>query len=407
MSKIIAIIILLLTFNFSSFENKIPEYIEEYDRVVNVDFFNVYGKSLNIEGTFEDDKKIVELNLVLVGESNYSYPLEYKVENGEINYQLSKNLNEGIDLEKVPEGNYQILIEIVYSDTTEKASLENVNDFSDVEYYTFNDDGFSNRIVTISKDKKILLSVANEKTPEDVFDIVIDPGHGATDTGPIVNGYSERNFNLKYALDLEKKLTDLGYKVKLTRYDNEIDIPTYGYDSRVGMPYETKAKIFLSLHFNYITAAQRFSGTEIYAAPNMNLSFAKKLADNIVKYGNGNYSPSQFSRIMDGVYVRNFQNYQIEEFREMFEEKNTPFYDSISTKTPYYFVIRETGGLMTGAYVDGRDDRYDENPYYQSNQAAEAYLIEYAYMSDSSDLNKIINDMEGYNRGIIESILNY
>ncbi len=407
MVKSIVVIILLLTLNFSSFEDKIPDYLKENEKVVNVDFFNVYGKSFNIEGSFEDGGNVIDLNLVLEGEVKYSFPLKYKIENGKINYQLNKNINEGINLEEITPGTYQVILEIFHSDTPVKASLVNANDVADVEYYTFNNDGLSNKIVTISKDKSFFLSVVEGVTPNNVFDIVIDPGHGGSDTGPVIDGYAEKDFNLKYALDLEVKLSALGYKVKLTRYDNEVNIPTYGLNSRVGMPYETKAKIFLSLHFNNIVSEQRFYGTEIYAAPNLNLDFAKKLADNIVEYGNGSYSPSQFSKVMNGVYVRNFKSYQIDEFRKMFDEKNTPFYESISTSTPYYFVIRETGGLMTGAYVDGRDDRYDENPYYRSNIAAEAYLIEYAYMSDPSDLNKIINNMDGFNKGVIESIINY
>ena len=39
-------------------------------------------------------------------------------------------------------------------------------------------------------------------------------------------------------------------------------------------------------------------------------------------------------------------------------------------------MLRETGGIVTGAYVDGRNKEFGKNKYYNSNIGVEAYLLE-------------------------------
>ncbi|MBR6779030.1 MAG: N-acetylmuramoyl-L-alanine amidase [Clostridia bacterium] len=52
--------------------------------------------------------------------------------------------------------------------------------------------------------------------------IVLDAGHGARDGGSVgVNGTIEKDINLAYTLALKDKLVDCGYKVVLTRKNDE------------------------------------------------------------------------------------------------------------------------------------------------------------------------------------------
>jgi len=54
------------------------------------------------------------------------------------------------------------------------------------------------------------------------YTIVIDAGHGGRDGGSIgVNGTIEKEINLKYALKLKDKLVEMGYKVELTRKNDD------------------------------------------------------------------------------------------------------------------------------------------------------------------------------------------
>lgn len=58
--------------------------------------------------------------------------------------------------------------------------------------------------------------------PEDVYDIVIDAGHGVSDGGTVNKEYTEAKIVLDFAIELKDKLEELGLKVKLTRDGTEI-----------------------------------------------------------------------------------------------------------------------------------------------------------------------------------------
>ena len=74
-------------------------------------------------------------------------------------------------------------------------------------------------------------------------------------------------------------------------------------------------------------------------------------------------------------------------------------------------MIRETGGFMTGAYVDDSNpDKIGVNPYYNSNIGTESYLLEMGYLTNDIDLNILVNKQESYvdaiAKGIIEHLEN-
>ena len=56
-------------------------------------------------------------------------------------------------------------------------------------------------------------------------------------------------------------------------------------------------------------------------------------------------------------------------------------------------MIRETGGIVTGAYVSDLNENVGYNPYYNSNTGAEAYIIEFGYITNKDD-NEIIKSEE-------------
>ena len=50
-------------------------------------------------------------------------------------------------------------------------------------------------------------------------------------------------------------------------------------------------------------------------------------------------------------------------------------------------MIREIGGIITGAYIDDRNkETVGYNPYYKSNVGVEGYLLELGYLTNSNDL---------------------
>ncbi len=78
--------------------------------------------------------------------------------------------------------------------------------------------------------------------------IVIDPGHGGTETGAIgPGGVQEKELTLILARDLEARLTQrLPVRVVLTRTDDS-KLPL---DSRTAIANQNKADLFVSLHLN-------------------------------------------------------------------------------------------------------------------------------------------------------------
>ena len=68
------------------------------------------------------------------------------------------------------------------------------------------------------------------------------------------------------------------------------------------------------------------------------------------------------------------------------------------------FMIRELGGIATGAFVDGRDIRYGSNEYRNSNTGVETLLIELGYISIDEDLKNIISNQKGYVKGIVDAV---
>ena len=100
----------------------------------------------------------------------------------------------------------------------------------------------------------------------------------------------------------------------------------------------------------------------------------------------------------NGVYVRTID---VGKSRNILTSRN---YNGIFDLIPYLFIIRETGGIATGAYVDGTDSDYSENIYRNSNVGLESYLIELGYINVNKDLNNILRKQNLYMQAITNSI---
>lgn len=113
--------------------------------------------------------------------------------------------------------------------------------------------------------------------------VVIDPGHGGEDLGATKDLLYEKDLNLDISLKLGKLLKDLGINVIYTR-ETDIDV---GLDERVNIANNIDATLFISVHNNYMPNDSGYKGTEtLYCVPlnpvegKMN---GKKLADIVQK----------------------------------------------------------------------------------------------------------------------------
>ncbi|MDG0815918.1 N-acetylmuramoyl-L-alanine amidase family protein [Bdellovibrio svalbardensis] len=101
--------------------------------------------------------------------------------------------------------------------------------------------------------------------PASAFHIVIDPGHGGTDTGAVHSNIKEADLVLKVANKLKALLEkNEKFKVTMTRAaDRNISLP-----DRVKLAEGSKADLFVSLHAN-AASDQRAKGVEFFFQNNL------------------------------------------------------------------------------------------------------------------------------------------
>ncbi len=201
-------------------------------------------------------------------------------------------MNNGINLEELKQKNCYIFLRIAYSNSDVKYySLCNKTEYENITYYTVTKD---------TKNEKILISFNNYNSipymsintdevnslPENVYDIAID-------LGTTKNKQTENELILKCGENLKNSLENEGFKVFITRSDlQKIDTETNMYDEngRINILNASGAKILISLDLSSNQYSKKNGGVEVYAPNDVNLNFAKTMAQNIVNNSNAKYS---------------------------------------------------------------------------------------------------------------------
>lgn len=394
-------------------------------QTIEVDALNVYtyGKSINVSGimtnlykeNFENAKLIIRDGYEYEKSYNLNYSLDKK--NKTLTFSTDNNMNRGVIIDDMPVGEYYFLIRIKTNNSIDPKfyslkPTEKMKDGLNIDYYTVTDEG-TNKKLTLQfnnmkyqdKDLNYLsMKIENSELPEDVYDIVIDAGHGGSDVGEKVGNITEAGVALEYAEKIKTKLEEVGFKVKLTRDRNNSDsfnyTDMYADDGRITIANESKAKLMISLHVNNdVNSGLR--GLEVYAPPKSNIDFAKVLAKNIVDESGLEFSNNNSFKKSDGVYVKNYTANMIKSASDTAKSKGYEPYN-ITEDTPYMYTIREVGGVATNAYADGRNTLYDANKYYDSCQGIECYQVELGYIKN--DIDTIQSDMDKIVDSIVKSI---
>ena len=89
--------------------------------------------------------------------------------------------------------------------------------------------------------------------------VVIDAGHGGTDSGACSNSRIEKTINLNIALKIEAELNSRGYIVKMVRKNDS----TVSLKDRASFANNLNADLFISIHQNSFTNTLA-NGTEVY-----------------------------------------------------------------------------------------------------------------------------------------------
>lgn len=400
MKKVIIVLIIIILFviiDINNINNKLYKKIENEN--IYIDEIYIYGRYLNIKG--HSNFKLENTSLVFIDRNDNEK--NYEIITNDNNFYISSNINGGINLEEI-DNSYTILLK----NNNKYYSFINTTNYEKTDYYSLTNKNTTNYLLFYFEKFKttsfLKLDFKTIKTPENIYDIIIDPGHGGKDVGAVKGDIYESNINLSISLKLKEKLEENGFKVKLTR-ENDINPNPYGESGRATIGYEVKAKLFLSVHINSSNSPLIKGGVEVYASANMDYDFAYTIADKIKDYAKTTFSPLQSYKVKNGVYVKTLTKSDIDSAKKEAENNGYKYYENVTTDTPWYFYNRETGGYMTGAYMDGRNKVYPKNNYYNSNMGVEGYLLELGYITCKNDLDNLLNNQEGYVNGITKAII--
>lgn len=389
-------------------EKPIPKLeIEEEKFLVNK--YYTYGTHLNIEGNIS-----LNDNLSLVLYNGEFIFVELRKNDNQ--FVISDYVNDGLYLDDISVGKYYLFVASKYTDTEGEErykyyALENTTDYDETVYYTMSN--YNKKIVINSEEEYPTMEmIVTENNDKEIYDIVIDPGHGGMDGGASSGGYSEKDFTMDVADKVKSELEKRNVKAKLTRGKDTLTkndlLEEYGVHGRAVISSEVHAKYLFSIHMNSNPYGS-VSGLEVYTSKNINYDLAKVLVDNIINKTGLQYSANKQNKMFNSIYSRNFTEADIKESLAGYEKKGINPYD-VTTKSNYYYMIRETGGIITGAYVDGRNEDLEKNaipgnPYYKSNTGTETYLLELGYITSTNDRNNMINNMDKYVDAIVESFM--
>ena len=398
------------------------------EELVSINELYIYGNHLNMSGNislvdsinehtekfagieiFYPTLEIEDVKLVLYNEEDKYYELKTTIEGNNIAFVIGDKLNNGLNLDHFDIKNYTLLLKVFYKHGESKYyKLNNLTNYKVSEYYPIGNKYKIN--INSNNDLNSISFDITKSINESIYDIIIDPGHGGLDPGACYRYTSpcETDYTVKYSKALKEKLESYGLKVALSWTDVKSSerVIDYGPNGRATKGYTLNAKFLFSIHLNS-AYDYNLSGLEVYTPYNIDYTFAKQLADNIKNVSGINYSTNRHNKVTDGVYTRTFTNVEINDYNNEREKEGYKPYNNITTKTPYYYMIRETGGKMTGAYVDGDNDSKQENQYRFSNIGMESYILELGYIQNKVDLDNLTNNQDKYINAIANSIINH
>lgn len=380
--------------------------------------YYIYGTHLNLEGEIKKiNANFEDLDLVMWNAKTgklKKFEINYKKNVNNVNFNISDEINNGIYLDNIAKGNYRLYLRFKYEESKKDSDkkettykyypLDNTTTYDETTYYTTSK---QNKKITISQNKTTMTVKIKDNT-DDVYDVVLDPSCGGVDKGATGNGVYESDITLEMANKVKEKLESKDIKVKLTRTEDSLSdsdyFDEYNDGGRAVISHEVKAKYLFSFQASSSTNPT-INGFSINTAANINYDFSAKLVENIVAKTNLKTTTSTSHRVDYGIYTHNFTESEIAENMAYYDERGYKPYN-VTTDSNYLYMIRETGGIMTGAYVDDSNpEQVGVNKYYNSNVGAEAYIIDLGYLTNQTDFNIITHNQDVYAEAIADTII--
>ena len=177
--------------------------------------------------------------------------------------------------------------------------------------------------------------------------VIVDAGHGGNDPGAVNGNIKEKDLTLQAAKYIDRRLKELGINSVLTRDDDEY-LPREDRIRRINSLANNQPAILISNHIN----AGGGEGAEIVYALRNDSTLADITLQNIGKVG----------QIKRKVYQRRLPE---------------------NPNLDYYYILRESG------------------------QNTEPILIEYGFIDNIKDQNKLLNYLDNYAEAVVKAIAEY
>lgn len=177
--------------------------------------------------------------------------------------------------------------------------------------------------------------------------VVIDSGHGGVDSGATGNGMKEKDLTLKISKYMYERFKELGIPVALTRDKDETLSPSKRPKVILDKFGNSKDVIVLSNHIN----AGGSEGAEVIYSVRNKDTLASKILNNLSKKG-------QIAR--------------------KFYQRRLPK----NSSKDYYYVLRDTPNT-------------------------ESLIIEYGFIDNKKDAEKLKNNYKDYAEAVIEAVMDY
>ena len=418
---IVLLVVFIVYYCFFYLRGYVPK-LEVMEDKVSISNYYIYGTNLSMEGVLDNiDTNYDDIDLVLYNGDFYENDVDIIKGDRDIKFSFGDEINKGLSLENIDNGVYYVFIRVCYNDEEGNCNynyyvLDNETGYDENVYYTVSNTN-KKIVINSSNDYGTMMFEVSDNNNEDIYDIVIDPGHGGIDSGTVSSDgvYVEKDLTMKMSRIIYDRLTDRGLKVRLTREEDSLDDDEYfeeynvsgvDYVGRAVIPRDVGAKYVFSIHLNGLDGVSSTRGLEIYTSRGINYDFVEGLVNDILDKTDMVTSSKETYKVSDGVYTHNFTDSEVISALAGYDNRDYERYD-VSTNSNYLYMIRETGGIVTGAYIDDRNEEVGSNPYYDSNIGVEAYLLELGYLSNSRDLDYIVNNMEEYGNVIADYIADY
>lgn len=311
-------------------------------------------------------------------------------------FQLTNSVDQQIDLGEIENGFYEVYV----LNNLQEYRLVSTEEIQDI-FHTMTRNEITKKVEVIStnhyvnesnlKHNYVFLNVTSDVVQQDSYDILIDPFGGNNDDGYGVrwgyqiNGLSENDEMYKAALILKTKLEAYGLKVGLTKNAIDQQINIIGENGRAHIGYNKNAKLYINLQFNGSDYSST-NGVEITHSKYSSATLANQIVHDLEKNLGLSGSKLYPGMIQDGVYSAKMSS--------------NPEYDLNS-------VIRETGGVATGAGEMNESMRNQNSFATDNKKGMQALMIRLLYITNPLDYKLWIDDNEGIMNSIADSIATY